>query len=83
MNIHDGYGVERIDERFLIENCDADGGSYMTMDGYVVCRCIICERCGHHTGNAHQGHFWSYCKVTGDVRDFHMCCPDDCELEAS
>lgn len=48
-----------------------------------VCRCIVCARCGHHTGNNTQGHFWSYCKVTRTVRTHHMCCPDDCELEAA
>lgn len=45
------------------------------------CTCLICARCGKHTGNRTQGHFWSYCKVTGEMRDFHFCCPDDCELE--
>lgn len=46
------------------------------------CRCIVCARCGKHTGNATQGHYWAYCKVTGETREFHFCCPDDCELEA-
>lgn len=45
------------------------------------CRCIICARCGKHTGNSHQGHYWAYCKATGEMRDFHFCCPGDCELE--
>lgn len=49
--------------------------------GYF-CRCIICARCGQHTGNNNQGHYWSSCKVTKTVREFHFCCPDDCQLEA-
>jgi hypothetical protein len=47
-----------------------------------TCRCMICGRCGQHTGNANQGHFWAVCKVTETTRDFHHCCPDDCELES-
>jgi len=47
-----------------------------------ACRCVVCSRCGHHTGNAHQGHYWSYCIVTGTDRGFHMCCPGNCEIEA-
>ena len=46
-----------------------------------LCRCIVCARCGHHTGNSHQGHFWSFCSVTGETRSPHMCCPGNCELE--
>lgn len=46
------------------------------------CRCIVCSRCGRHTGNAHQGHYWAHCKVTKTRREFHLCCPDgNCELE--
>lgn len=64
--------------------CDApDGGRYYGPNGTIVCRCIVCSRCGHHTGNSNQGHYWAYCKVTKSKRDFHLCCPDDCELEAS
>lgn len=50
---------------------------------YVHCRCLICARCGHHTGNATQGHLWRLCEVTRTVREFHQCCPGDCELEAT
>lgn len=59
--------------------CDAEGASYV--DGR--CRCTVCPRCGHHTGNAHQGHYWAHCKVTGTSREFHFCCPLEpgCELE--
>jgi len=33
------------------------------------CRCLVCARCGHHTGNAHQGHWWKACDVlAGRVR---------------
>lgn len=49
----------------------------------VLCRCVICTRCGEHTGNSNQGHFWAYCKVTHTFRAFHFCCPDQCELEQS
>lgn len=47
------------------------------------CRCIVCSRCGRHTGNAHQGHLWGYCKVTKTIREPHLCCPDNCELETT
>jgi hypothetical protein len=45
--------------------CDAGPGAsaYLAEDGAVVCRCIVCPRCGHHTGNSHQGHYWQSCKV--------------------
>ncbi len=46
------------------------------------CRCIVCTRCGRHTGNSHQGHYWAYCHATKTTRDFHLCCPGNCELEA-
>lgn len=59
--------------------CDFAGASVYP-DGR--CRCIVCRRCGRHTGNSHQGHFWSYCKITKGYRGFHLCCPDDCELGA-
>lgn len=47
------------------------------------CRCVVCARCGHHTGNSHQGHFWAFCKVTRSIREPHFCCPGDCELGES
>jgi hypothetical protein len=39
--------------------CDAHlfGGAASVVDGH--CRCVVCPRCGHHTGNAHQGHYWA------------------------
>ena len=84
----DGFG-EIIADRYVItgnvgsfggtSECDATDASYV--DGH--CRCIVCARCGHHTGNAHQGHYWAYCSATKTLRDFHLCCPDDCELEAT
>ncbi len=49
----------------------------------LACRCTVCARCQQHTGNAHQGHLWSLCKVTGTLRTPHLCCPGDCELEAA
>ena len=64
--------------------CDSPAASRMQMpDGTVVCRCVVCPRCGHHTGNSHQGHHWGMCKVTGTVRVPHFCCGNEfgCELE--
>lgn len=35
-----------------------------------------CARCGEHTGNHHQGHYWKLCQKTREVLDeFHFCCP--------
>jgi hypothetical protein len=45
------------------------------------CRCLVCARCGHHTGNTSQGHYWGFCKATKTIREHHFCCPGDCELE--
>lgn len=45
----------------------------------VGCRCMICARCGHHTGNNTQGHYWSYCAVTKTMREGHFCCAGNCE----
>ena len=45
-----------------------------------VCRCFVCARCGQHTGNSTQGHTWSLCRVDGVNKEFHFCCPGDCEL---
>lgn len=50
---------------------------------------MVCGRCGQHTGNNHQGHYWGLCKVLtargvpfrDAIRDLHFCCPDNCELE--
>lgn len=53
---------------------------YRNADGTTVCRCVVCGRCGHHTGNTHQGHYWAYCKVTKQQEAFHFCCPGDCEI---
>ena len=63
--------------------CDARSASVSVVDGH--CRCLVCARCGHHTGNSHQGHYWAYCQVTRGKRDFHFCCPAPagCELEAT
>jgi hypothetical protein len=52
--------------------CDAGAGAsaYQAPDGSIVCRCVVCPRCGHHTGNSHQGHYWRACKVLASrVRD--------------
>lgn len=65
--------------------CDYEGAAsqYAAVNGQIVCRCLVCGRCKRHTGNSTQGHYWGYCKVTKTVRDFHFCCPDDCELEVA
>jgi hypothetical protein len=52
---------------------------------------MLCGRCRQHTGNNHQGHYWSLCKALmaqgrgfhDSLRGFHFCCPGDCELEDS
>lgn len=64
----------------MTSQCDAPN-SPMYIDG--DCRCLVCSRCGHHTGNNTQGHYWALCKVTKTVRDFHFCCPGDCALEVT
>lgn len=46
------------------------------------CRCVVCARCGQHTGNSNQGHYWSWCSVVRHAREFHFCCPGQCELES-
>lgn len=63
-------------------DCDYEGAAsrYFGRNGEITCRCMVCGRCGHHTGNNTQGHYWAYCKVNKDSKDFHFCCPDDCEL---
>ena len=64
--------------------CDSPAASRMPMpDGTIICRCVVCPRCGHHTGNSHQGHNWGFCKVTRTVRVAHFCCGNEfgCELE--
>lgn len=66
--------------------CDANEfGSYASVYTDGRCRCLVCARCGHHTGNGTQGHYWTWCKVTRSMRTNHFCCPDSefgCELEA-
>ena len=78
---------ERIGAASSGDFCDAPGGGayYMMPGGGFGCRCMICSRCGHHTGNSNQGHYWRLCKVTRTAREFHYCCDDSaygCELEA-
>lgn len=50
-------------------------------DGNGGCRCIVCGRCGHHTGNQTQGHYWGYCTKRRMGSEFHHCCPGNCELD--
>lgn len=46
-----------------------------------TCHHVTCARCGEHTNNNSQGHWWSLCNVTRTWREHHFCCPGDCELE--
>lgn len=68
--------------------CDAPSPSVYvhSYDGFGApiyrCNCLVCGRCNKHTGNSNQGHYWSWCKVTRSLREFHFCCPGNCELEA-
>lgn len=62
--------------------CDFPGGSAAVSMVDGRCRCTVCPHCGHHTGNAHQGHYFTWCRVTQTDREFHFCCPGDCELAA-
>lgn len=45
-------------------------------------RLLVCARCNQRTNNTHQGHYWAWCRVTKDTREFHFCCPDNCQLES-
>ena len=65
-----------------VEGCDAiHPPVYLADDGETfICRCVVCARCGHHTGNSNQGHYWSLCTITGRDEEFHFCCPNACEL---
>lgn len=78
--------------------CDYEGSAsrYRGPNGTMTCRCIMCGRCGHHTGNSNQGHYWKICHVMAKFHaqhkaksgfscdeccpDFHLCCPGNCEL---
>lgn len=74
--------LDPIDPR--VPGCDAPAGQasiYFGYDGTLICRCMVCDRCGRHTGNSHQGHYWAFCQDTGHTREFHFCCPNDCELK--
>jgi hypothetical protein len=46
-----------------------------------ACNCFWCGRCNQVTRNSNQGHYWACCIVTGQLEDFHFCCPNDCELK--
>jgi hypothetical protein len=62
--------------------CDyPDPPVYSDPRGGFMCRCIVCGRCGKHTGNTSQGHYWAFCEVTKTMRESHHCCPDNCALE--
>lgn len=59
--------------------CDASKPA--SWDGQGGCTCVVCSRCDRHTGNGNQGHYWAYCSATKEVREYHFCCPSQCELE--
>jgi hypothetical protein len=61
--------------------CDSPAPA--SLDGNGGCRCLVCGRCGHHTGDNNQGHWWAWCTVTRTLREHHFCCPGDCELAAA
>ena len=61
--------------------CPGSSAYFDLSTGETYCRCVVCARCGQHTGNSSQGHYWKYCKLTKTMRAFHFCCPDNCELE--
>lgn len=65
------------------EGCDSlyPPNTYRDNEGVIRCRCLVCSRCKRHTGNNNQGHYWAHCSATGTVREFHFCCPGDCQLE--
>jgi hypothetical protein len=42
-------------------------------------RGMRCGQCDQYTGNNHQGHYWKWCKVTGQMETFHFCCPGACD----
>lgn len=67
-----------------VPGCDAPSPPpvYMNNSGTgYICRCLVCARCGHHTGNNTQGHYWKFCRRQLKSTKFHFCCPNDCELE--
>lgn len=67
----------------LVPGCGVPNATvYPMADGSFGCRCLVCSRCGKHTGNNTQGHYWSFCSVTATLRDYHFCCPENCELES-
>lgn len=77
--IRSAPGVARVDnEGNFVTQCDHPSATILP-DG--TCTCLVCARCGQHTGNSNQGHYWSFCQVTRADRSFHFCCPGDCELE--
>jgi hypothetical protein len=72
-----------LDDALIASGCDYGGGASIYInwkDKTVTCRCMVCARCNHHTGNSHQGHYWKFCKVTKHMEEFHFCCPGDCEI---
>lgn len=47
--------------------------------GHCHSRSSHCGRCGGCS--SYQGHYFKHCSVTKTDREFHFCCPDNCELE--
>jgi hypothetical protein len=72
----------------VIKRCDFGYGAPTYFVGLAgngeaiyECNCVVCNHCGHHTGNNTQGHWWSWCKATKTLEDFHYCCPGNCQLD--
>jgi hypothetical protein len=72
--------------RITVAGCDAPTSPSVYVVEWIGdepvygCHCLVCNRCGHHTGNSNQGHYSGYCKVTKQMERFHLCCPDSCAL---
>lgn len=63
-----------------MNECGAPNTPIYIQNGKIVCRCMICAHCGHHTGNSTQGHYWAFCDVSHRTEEFHFCCPGNCEI---
>lgn len=74
-------------DRIVVPGCDAPEPRPVYLHGVergvpvFRCRCVVCARCGRHTGNTSQGHYWAVCKKRQGWQRHHFCCPGDCELD--
>lgn len=61
--------ANKIRKELREKGCDADNPSvYYDNEAGYICRCVVCARCGHHTGNSNQGHFWQGCRVLVNIK---------------